>query len=60
MKKPRLLLNMYNSFVNDSFENVGGCQLSGSAVIWVEILIHVTSTVKENLSVSTTIFGACV
>lgn len=34
MKKPRLLLNMYNSFVNDSFENVGGCQLSGSAVIW--------------------------
>lgn len=33
MKKTGLLLNMYNSFVNDSFENVGGCQLSASAVI---------------------------
>lgn len=35
MKKPRLLLNMYNSSVNDSVLKMGGsCQLSGSAVIW--------------------------
>lgn len=66
MKKHRLLLNMYNSFVNDSVLKMGGVSAQWFCCNMVEILIHssitiaVTSRIEENITSSTTVFGACV
>lgn len=65
MKKPRLLLSMYNSSVNDSVLKIWGVSAQWLCCNTVEILIHfsisvgVTSSIEENLSLSTTIFGPC-
>lgn len=65
MKEPRLLLSMYNSSVNDSVLKIWGVSAQWLCCNTVEILIHfsisvaVTSSIEENLSLSMTIFGAC-